>query len=111
MADFITAIRETLGVHEPRLLRLWGSYGDLDVDLDTGDIVEYRPDEGQSAYDDIARFDTAELLVFIETPEGRHLEALVLTHRETDICDVGFWTHNGEYFPASEDSRRCKDND
>ena len=86
-----------------RTVRIFGSYGELDVHRETGEVLAYRPEfDEQAEYVDITRVDVAEYQQWLATRPGElpweQIEAL-------DICEVGFWTADGTYEDPIEDFR------
>lgn len=71
---------------------VYGNYGDLTVHRSTGAVLQYEPDrdsETGTEYDQILRFDIDEYAAAYPNEEFDHL----------DICDIGFWTRDGQYEP------------
>lgn len=68
-----------------------GSYGELLVDIETGNVVAYFPDEGtdpSEGYGNIYRFDVPRYKTQNGTPD------------ELDILDIGYWNNDGTYEPT-----------
>lgn len=89
-----------------------GSWGEFTTD-EEGNILtrkeEADEDNGTVPYRDIAKFDIKEYLewansVFVQYHKESELHPA--NHRHLDICDVGYWTENGDYEPAIEDFRQ-----
>lgn len=77
---------------------VYGNYGDLVVNGSTGVVIKYQPDrdsETGTEYHHILRFDIDE---YAAAYPGE-----ILGH--VDICDIGFWTKDGQYEPPVLDFR------
>lgn len=73
-------------------LIVYGSHGELKIHALTGIIIERRndptePDDPDSTYPDIARFDPA---IFAGEP----------SRERWDILATAYWTHEGQFAPA-----------
>ena len=86
---------------DPWVIRIRGNWGVLVVSAWTGLIIEVEPAEGEEddvdgdwGYPGIARFDI---------DEYRETYGVV---EDTDILDIGYWTHSGLYEPAEPDFRK-----
>lgn len=97
------------------VLTFSGSYGELEVDATTGEVIRYEPDgdgrwlnrqemaaqhaAGEDGYYDIVRFDLDEWRTYCAKHHPEHkLEG-------DDILMIGFWSITGEKFEADEDWR------
>lgn len=77
---------------------VYGNYGDLIVNSSTGAVLRYAPDrdsETGTEYGHILRFDIDEYSAAYPGEELGHV----------DICDIGFWTKDGQYEPPITDFR------
>lgn len=74
--------------------KVLGSYGELTIDLNTGDVLSVEHYNGcEPEYSDIVRFDLAEYRsTYPNEPDCD----------EFDILDVGFWTNKGLYASPDE---------
>lgn len=81
-------------------ITVFGSYGKLIVNADTGEVTDYIPEYGSTPdYVNIARVDLAEYRQWLATQGESALPELI------DICAIGFWSTDGSYEPAIDDFR------
>ena len=79
--------------------KIYGNHGTLTIDIKTGKVLSYEPDETDS-YKDIVKIDIDEW----EKNSGEKI-----TKGTWDILDFGFWTDVGKYFKPMPEYRIYKD--
>jgi hypothetical protein len=82
---------------ESSIFNVYGCYGTLTVEADTGNVLEYEPDSpNEPEYANIARVDiaTCETSLKRRIYQGEYLS----------IMDFNFWSHDGRYFELNYSS-------